>query len=84
MDDILCEWIKAVASDARPSERELSEAPCLDRWSFALLDGAGLFMRGTVEGRPVSSEEIVELDACRRWARTASALPLGKTGVDHA
>lgn len=63
------ELLAALTTDAQPSDAEVTAAPLIAGWRLSPTDTAGLYIRGTRDGRDFTTGEVVEIDARRRWVR---------------
>ena len=63
------ELLGALTTNAQPSDAELAAAPLITGWRVSPTDTAGLYIRGSRDGRDFTTGEVVEIDALRRWVR---------------
>jgi hypothetical protein len=61
------ELLVALTADAQPPDAELAAAPLITGWRLSPTYTAGLYVRGTRDGRDFTTGEVVEIDALRRW-----------------
>jgi hypothetical protein len=52
----------------RPSDRELADAPIVNRWRILSIGPGPYLLQGTIGGRPIL-KVLIALDASAGWAR---------------
>jgi hypothetical protein len=62
-------WLAALTTDEQPPAAELEAAPSIEGWSWSPTDTERVYARGSVDGRIVTTGEVITADPGRRWIR---------------